>query len=211
MEEWLDRLIALAIRPVRDIAVGARDRIVAVYTAFTSAFSRTRVGFGYWVGKGTIWASAQLRHALVIAATLRWVIRVAGPTWVDRAVERATAWARRHVADALALARREWTQLLGMVTHLARDALSGLLVLRSWATGKINELIIDVRWVRDRVRTLLGSPEALAAWAAGAIITAVVGYLADHAGDIIEALWRRRTLAPRIVASLADMIIERIL
>jgi hypothetical protein len=64
--------------------------------------------------------------------------------------------------------------------------------------------------VRDRVFGVLSTPERLAAWAAGAIASALLAWVAAHAVDLAEIAWRHRRAAPRLLTELVDDIVERI-
>lgn len=211
MEEWIKGLISAALRPVREIAQAAADRIAGVYNAFTSALGRVRRAAANWVGVGRAWANAMIRNALAVANRLRWLIVVEIPRRVSAGIDAAVRWAADRISAARALAEFLVGQLRAWALARINDLIATLTAVRDYLLRKVAEVALTARQLADRVFGPLGTPERLAAWILGPLITLLVAYWWANAERLAELAWRRRRQIELRALGLVDNIIDRIL
>lgn len=211
MESWIQALIGAALGPIRALAQAAADRIRAVYDAFTAALTRVRAGFRYWLDRAYIWATATIRHALVVAGFLRWLLLVELPRRAGRILADATRWAADRIAALRDLLRAELIAARTWLTARIHEALAGIIALRNWVLDRIAELRLSVRRLLDRVFGELGSPERVVAWILAPLIGALVRWWWDNVEALAELAWRRRRQIEARALSVTESIIDRIL
>lgn len=211
MEEWIRQLIDAATKPIRVVAQGAADRIAGVYNNFTNALGRARSAFGNWVNKGKAWVTAQGRNALAVAYFVAWLIRYYLPALVAKGLTDARKAAVALVNAGVALALAEIGKAKAWALGLIHAIDARLEALGDSLLAKLKALGVDLAWVRNLAVTLLTSPQRMAAWLAGAMITAIIDYAIDHAADFAEIAWRNRKLIERRSVALVDEIVDRIM
>lgn len=210
MEQWIKDLISAGLKPIRELAQAATDRIAAVYNAFTAALGRVRRAAVNWVSVGRGWVSATVRNAGAVATRLRWLIVVEIPRRVDSGIDAATRWSADRINAARQLAETLTAQLRAWVTARINEAIAGLTAVRDYFTGKWNELAATARQLADRVFGVLGTPERLAAWILGPLITLLLDWAWHNAARLAELAWRRRREVEQRALGLVETIIDRI-
>jgi len=192
VEAFIAGLVAAALLPVRRLTEAVAERVSAIYHNFTDTLGRARNGFLHWASQGASWATASVRHALVVMTAIRWLVLVAIPQWVDQRADQLAEWALSRLGELRALAQGWVSQALSWAAARIGDAVAQLGRLADWVADQLAQLRAGAKILSDRVFGVLGSPESLVAWILGALITALVGYLVDNAERLAERAWLSR-------------------
>lgn len=188
---------------LRTVARWIADRIFAVWDDVSQIFRLARPS---WLRLAQrMWDNIRVvRYAIgEIASTLRWITTVKVPQAVSRLWDDITHW----VLAQLNLLRDFTTGLYRTVRdeffhnlNLVLDALNGF---QHWVTQQISDLWKLLTSTASRVASLLGDPNRLAAWLVGAMFTALLTLVRDHADALADYVWARRE---RIIVSLIGRV-----
>lgn len=190
MPSWLNKLIQLAIGPVRDLANAVRDKLSGLWSTIATVLGNI----------GAQWA-----RMFNVFDRLRWTLRhvldeIYGSLW--RLVRE---WIPRFVLSRITEAVRWLSGLIGWVERLARTLVrelgdfvgrelnrigATLDRVRLWLMDEINKDRALLAWLWREVIPRVTSPARMAEWLAGALLSPLWKVLDQHAEAYAEWVLR---------------------
>lgn len=211
MESWIRSLIEFAILPIRTLTNAVVSRLSALWSVIVGFYTRVRNSLGRWLTVAYGWAGAQARHALAVYVTLRWVAFDWLPRNLASTVDQLGRWVRGEISMAVGLVRGELSQLANWATRALNTVVDYLDRFGAWVSARFDAAVAAIRRLEDRVFGVLATPERLAAWAVGAIASALFRYALDQAVPVGRALWRRRVPVALESLNVVEDIVTRII
>lgn len=146
-----------------------------------------------WALRGiSSWAGSVVRGMGATYNQARWLVTTALPHAVSTSVNQVTGWVTSWVSDVVGVIRHDINNIVTWERQTIGTIESGLGDFERWAFGWVKTLGTDVSWLLNRVGSILGSAERLAAWAIGAIWDALVNFVRDHAESLAGSAWKAR-------------------
>lgn len=211
MTDFINGLIAFALRPLRELSNAIIDRLSALWSSVTNFFTRVRNSFTGWIGSASSWVSMQIYHAAATLTTLRWLIFTYVPRRLGDLAASIVAWTMARISDAIDYAIGQLNAFRDWIIDRVNEVIGLLVEFRNWTFARIAEARANIKTLFDHVFGVLGSPQRLANWIVGAMATALLGYILDNAVP-----WGRALVGARVQVALdatqrAEDIVSRII
>jgi hypothetical protein len=205
------RLLSLAPSIIRRWVEPLVDVLVAIWTAIDNVYHAARSRVDGWAQSAIRWRSAVWRYLAEHAAWAWHVINVALPNWATNAINAA----RRYAEDILRSVRNELLSLVDTLRRYAINAVNTVAAyatrLANWARSEVDNIWNTLKWVRDKVHSLLTSPDLLASWLFCALLNMLIRWVLDNVDDLAVAAWRRRKIIESGTLSIVESIVARLL
>lgn len=211
MEDFLKDLIDSATRPIRTLVDSIVKRLTSIWSVVTGFFGRVRAGLISLRARAQGWVLAQVRHALAVLTTLRWIIVTFIPRKLGDLARSIVAWTLAGI-DTVATLARSLVDTLRRWAGAAIDAVRATLRdLAAWATRQLGELAAAVTRLLGHVFGPLANPQRLVAWIIGPLIPALIGWALDNAARLGRVFWAQRARLTLATLDLLEDLIARII
>src|SRR6266508_3749147 len=182
MWDQINRLIELAVGPVRRLASELRGILNAVASTITMVMTNVATRWNGLAQAALWWRWAIQRYVSETYTTLRWLLLVQLP----RVARQYADVAQRLVLSTLVAAEARLRGLLDAVTR--------------WARQQLTNVFDFIAWLSREVLPRVTSPTRMAEWLAGAIVIPILRVLDAHAEAVAE--WVLRNSVRTILRSL---------
>ena len=200
MWDQINRLIELAVGPVRRLASELRGILNAVASTITMVMTNVATRWNGLAQAALWWRWAIQRYVSETYTTLRWLLLVQLP----RVARQYADAAQRLVLSMLVAAEARLRGLVDAVTRWAQGQLNRVLSLLDnltrWARQQLTNVFDFIAWLSREVLPRVTSPTRMAEWLAGAIVIPILRVLDAHAEAVAE--WVLRNSVRTILRSL---------
>jgi hypothetical protein len=211
VDSWLRSLANLVPAPLRNFATGLIARISSVWTVITGFLATVRTQWQNLRRRVGDWVDAQLRHALAVATTLKWIVL----TYIPRQLGDLARSVRTWTADLISKLESKAVSLFNTAVQWASTHIQGVLnslsVLRNWAIGQVNAILDPLGRIAKMVFGVLSTPERLADWIVGAMAGRLMDYAKANAHRVESFVVSQRAVIWRIVISVIEDVFTELL
>lgn len=211
MDDWLRSIVNTALGPLKTLVAGISKRLTSLWSVISTFLGLVRTEWRKLRSTVTGWIDAQIRHAVAVATTLKWLTFTYLPRKLGALAASVQAWALEQLSRLESRAVSLFDGAISWAATHIQGALNAISSLRSWAIGQFNALFDPVSKMAKLVFGFLTDPRKLAEWAVGAIVDALVGFAKSNTHRLEALLVSQRAVIWRLVMSVVEDILSELL
>ena len=211
MEDWLRSIANAAVGPLRKIVAGVSARLTSIWSVISVFLGMVRVEWQNLRQRASDWIDSQIRHAVAVATTLKWLVLTYIPGLLNQLAISVRVWVSDLISKAENKARSLFDGAINWAATHIQGALNALNTLRTWAIKQVNAILDPLARIGKMVFGVLSTPERIATWIVGAMVGKLMDYARTNAHRIESYVVAHRAVIWRMVISVLEDVLSELL